>query len=177
MAISGRWVNGGPRARQGVPGSDPVNMPLLEQSADAADAAALAEREAEDERERSEGRISGINHSAMLRHNQLLSKLMNPQWRLWFQNLRNLGVDELKTAAAAGAKQGGGIDVLHEGEGDEFSARQIGGANLGFFDTQRPSIAGLREAVMPSIQQQKNKLYIDAQDTNRHAADYQKGRR
>lgn len=170
--ISGRWMSGGPRAKMGVPGSEPVNTRLLEESADAADASALAAREAEDERERNEGRLSGIDHSGMLRHNQLLSKMMNPQWRLWLQNLTNLGVDELKTGAAAGVKQGGGMDVLHEGEGDAFSARQIGGANLGFFDTQRPSIAGLLDA---SGQQRKN--YIDTQDINRQAANYQKGRR
>lgn len=75
------------------------------------------------------------------------SSYSDPRWDAFKQSLFEAGVDEVQTGAAAGVKQGGGRDVLHTGEGDELTTRQIGGVRRdGFFDTQSPSMAGLRNA-------------------------------
>lgn len=127
----------------------PMDTVGLGMRADAADAEALADREAMDEEERQAGSLGNIDHSSFLRGSQLFSKIVNPQWRLFHQALKDRGVDRLSTGYAAGYDD-----------------------KPGFFETQSPSMGGLYNA---SQQQRAN--YLDAQDTNREAANYQRSRR
>lgn len=69
------------------------------------------------------------------------------------QALKNQGADHVSTSAAAQVSQGGGTD-------------------LGFYDTQRPSMNGLIDVAKQGRQQQVNNYMA-----NENAAQYQNSRR
>lgn len=118
-------------ASTGVASGDPrrpLSLAGLSESANEADRAELANVAAVTEAEGQSanpifGRnIDTINKTHMARMGQ--SQQRSSPWRLFFQALQNQGVGELQTGAAAPVSQGGG-------------------AELGFLDTQAPSMAGL----------------------------------
>lgn len=129
------------------------NVEQLRRQADDADRYALADVRANEAEELGRFDIDPLNPrglSGTFREqrelgNQLQGQIRNDPYRLYFQALKNAGVDQLQTAGAAGAKQGGGydrrqtVDYASQLRGGPqvtgyTEGPNLGGSSPGFFD-------------------------------------------
>jgi hypothetical protein len=139
-----------PTAQQGMYGApqmgsaandprQPANLAQLREDAKLADQREAEKEAAADQQMHDEGRIITVPR---------MIKGLDSVWTPMLQALKNAGVDRLSTGGAARANQGGSNE-------------------LGFYDTQRPSMAGLR-----TIGQQQRQTEVDNFMANQNGRRY-----
>lgn len=112
-----------------------ANVAQLQEDAARTSQAEAAKDAAYGQQMHDEGRIDTVGAQSI--HNLNRGAQAGSPWTLFLQAMKNQGVDRMSTGGAAQAHQGGS---------DE----------LGFYDTQRPSMAGLRTIGQQQRQTQVN---------------------